>query len=53
MGREEVSQFLQLDSDQVQFLINTQQIVASHLVGAERSMPATWNVGSIPTSHNS
>jgi hypothetical protein len=33
--REEVSQFLQLDSDQVQFLINTQQIVPIRIVGAE------------------
>jgi hypothetical protein len=44
MCHEKVSQFLQLDSDQVQFLINTQQIVAIHLVGPSGSMTATWNV---------
>jgi hypothetical protein len=36
MCREKVSQFLQLDSDQVQFLISTHQIVVNRIVGAER-----------------
>lgn len=44
MCHEKVSQFLQLDSDQVQFLINTQQIVAIDLVEPSGSMTATWNV---------
>jgi hypothetical protein len=36
MCREKVSQCLQLDNDQVQFLINTRQIIAVRILGEER-----------------